>query len=544
MKKMRINSQNVEVLAQQGYSANIREFTKSIRGDPNAVNSLIDVVGDWFLDCDWGEEAIFKPALEQVEASLEALYEYLGVYQPARLKIVATSPRPSVEIYWSGPDGRPVLWDRTLVDCDDPVILATLFPWEEDVNYTLPPPVLGRASSPLHRYHPERYRSSRKFAKSFATVYRKHATFSNGAVTQSVFNNAIAPVVEEMNGKVTSYPCRYNIYDSNPSLVLNSELIFAIAYARFVQAGRQIMDFPPALCEMLSNTSISQIPVSEIRLPYVCQFLYFGPQKSLEIEPGWLVDGAYVESRGGPGEIKIVLTAQSPDEESIDKWFLRPEPSYSQSFSSQHAQADLETALEEVLNERLAYLFKKEETAEQSSVLHDAKQMLVEGGNGEVAYKISDISGKTAKIQIDEVNKRHPIFLEAIKLIINAVLYVTAYPGDIETTWSDSAPQDVRIKALRGSAKEKAKARSKLEELGYSAVHLCGKSIQEQSQAFQSFSQGSGHKSLHWRRGHWRNQAYGEGRSEHKLRWIMPMVIGAKNQPGDDPDLGHVYLVD
>lgn len=294
---------------------------------------------------------------------------------------------------------------------------------------------------------------------------------------------------------------------------------------------------------MLSHTNISDIPVAEIRLPYVSQFLYFGPQKHLEIEPGWFVDGAYVETRGGPGEVKIIVTAKPPDEEVADLWYLRPEPSYSQSFGTKHSEIDLAAALEDVLSERLAYLFRKEEVAEEGTVISQAKNLLSQEGLGDIARKVTDISGHSAKAEIDQVNRRYPVFLEALKLIINAVLYITAYSEDIETTWSEKVPYDLRTKAMHGTAKEKNKARSKLEELGYSAVHLCGKSIQLQNPTFQNPSYREGHKSLHWRRGHWRNQAYGEGRTQHRLRWIMPMLVGGKDVPGEDPDLGHVYLV-
>jgi hypothetical protein len=33
---------------------------------------------------------------------------------------------------------------------------------------------------------------------------------------------------------------------------------------------------------------------------------------------------------------------------------------------------------------------------------------------------------------------------------------------------------------------------------------------------------------MHWRRGHFRHQAYGVGRMEHKIIWIEPMLIGAR----------------
>jgi hypothetical protein len=42
-------------------------------------------------------------------------------------------------------------------------------------------------------------------------------------------------------------------------------------------------------------------------------------------------------------------------------------------------------------------------------------------------------------------------------------------------------------------------------------------------------AQGGSHASprMHWRRGHWRMQAVGEGRAERKTIWIEPMLVGS-----------------
>jgi hypothetical protein len=543
VKKIKLNRQIIKEWAEQGYNEKVREYTKSIQFDTEAVQKFQELAGAWFADYDWGEEPPFKSNVDQICRSLDAMSDFLGELFDSIITITLTQPQITVEIAWSQPDVGLVLWDRFTTECDDPVILSTLFCYFSIVDYRLAPPIERRLYSPMHRFHPERYRSTRKFARTFAKIYKQNSDFETGGVTEGALQHSVGLLISEVNERRLKYPRRYKNDDVSLSQVINSELILALAYARFSLAGRQIMDFPPGLSEMLSHTNICDIPVAEIRLPYVSQFLHFGPQQHLEIEPGWLVDGAYVETRGGPGEVKIIVTAKAPDEDVADLWYLRPEPSYSQSFSSKHSEVDLAAALEEVLSERLAYLFRKEASAEEGSVMRQAKKQLAEEGLGDIARGVTDVSGQSAKAEIDQVNRRYPVFLEALKLIINAILYITAYPEDIETTWSEKAPYDLRTKAIHGNPKEMNKARSKLEELGYSAVHLCGKSIQLQNPKIQKPSHGEGHKSLHWRRGHWRNQAYGEGRTQHRLRWIMPMLIGGKDFPGDDPDLGHVYLV-
>jgi hypothetical protein len=347
--------------------------------------------------------------------------------------------------------------------------------------------------------------------------------------------------MKELNEKGISYPRRYKNDKDDPSIVFNREIIFGIAYGRYSQAGRQIMDFPPGLCEMLANTDIGDVPVGEIKLPYVCQYLHFGTQQHLELDRGWLVDGAYIESRGGPGELKIVLTGKPINQTDLDLWYLNAEPCYAQSFRQQHSTISLDTALKTVLNDRLAEFFEKEDRAQGGGLVTKANEILAEKGLD--ASHVVDIGARTAQHEIDETNRRYPVFLEALKLIINGLLYITAYPEDIETTWPESAPLAVREKALHGNAKERDKAKSKLMEMGYSPVHICGRSLKFPHQASLAATTGEGHKSLHWRRGHWRNQPFGVGRTEHRLRWIMPMLVGTKNSPGDDPELGHIYTV-
>jgi hypothetical protein len=543
MKKIKLTPEMITAWAQQGYSIQTRDYTRSIESDPKAVLEFCESVGTWFIDYEWEEDPRFKPAFEQIDESLSALEEFLEtLISDSVVTILCTSPQLTVEIAWKDARVGLVLWDRFFVDCEDPVILLTLIP-HGSVRYKLAPPNEPRSPSPMQRFHPERYNATRNYAGNFSKLYRQQADFNTGAITEPVLNRAVGYIIAELNERGLKYPRRHKRKEDNLTILMNQELMFAIAYGRFAQAGRQIMDFPPGLCEMLAHTDIGGIPVGEIRLPYVCQYLHFGTQKHLELEPGWFVDGAYIEGRGGPGEFKIVLTAKAASEEVSDLWYLRPEPSYCQSFSKKHIGVDLQTALEDVLRERLAELFGQEARAEDGSVFQEAKEQLAKEGLAGLANNVVDVSGKTAKAQIDDTNRRYPVFLEALKLIINGLLYITAYPEDIQTTWSEKAPFAIREKAINGNAREMEKAKSKLVELGYSPVHLCGKSFHLRNPGGQLPSSDEGHKSLHWRRGHWRNQVYGPGRTQHRLRWIMPMRVGGKNSPDDDPELGHIYLV-
>jgi hypothetical protein len=47
--------------------------------------------------------------------------------------------------------------------------------------------------------------------------------------------------------------------------------------------------------------------------------------------------------------------------------------------------------------------------------------------------------------------------------------------------------------------------------------------------------------SPHWRRGHWRNQPFGEKLSEKKLIWIKPTIV---NKEKGEPIKGHIYTTE
>jgi hypothetical protein len=95
---------------------------------------------------------------------------------------------------------------------------------------------------------------------------------------------------------------------------------------------------------------------------------------------------------------------------------------------------------------------------------------------------------------------------------VNALCYVSAYPDDITTAWPEETSPRLKGKALLGKAKEQKRARCKLEALGYVPVHICGQQLAGQIGAHVSPATGLRHVTTHWRRGHWRNQAFGPGR--------------------------------
>ena len=111
-------------------------------------------------------------------------------------------------------------------------------------------------------------------------------------------------------------------------------------------------------------------------------------------------------------------------------------------------------------------------------------------------------------------------FSRCLQLIANALCYVSAFPDDSQVDWPVGTPEKLRQKADTAAPKEASRAASKLNAMGYRKVRHIGDEFS--AAAGQA---GPGHVSAHWRRGHWRRQAYGPKMSLRKLKWLRPTRV-------------------
>jgi hypothetical protein len=99
------------------------------------------------------------------------------------------------------------------------------------------------------------------------------------------------------------------------------------------------------------------------------------------------------------------------------------------------------------------------------------------------------------------------------------------YPDSAQNAMDQQASSRIAKRDLQRLRKE-----------GYTEINFCGESLERQfSEAFTGKE-----LSPHWRRGHWRNQAVGTLRAEHRLMWIRPTLV-RKEKQREGEILGHIY---
>src|SRR5208283_564003 len=96
------------------------------------------------------------------------------------------------------------------------------------------------------------------------------------------------------------------------------------------------------------------------------------------------------------------------------------------------------------------------------------------------SFRTVDVSSTLATERQTIIERRHPVYQAMLRLVVNALCYLVAYPDDIDTVWPERTPDALKKSFLFGQGKERMRAKSKLAELGYVPVHVCGKRFAEE----------------------------------------------------------------
>jgi hypothetical protein len=274
------------------------------------------------------------------------------------------------------------------------------------------------------------------------------------------------------------------------------------------------------------HTDVEAIPITTIQLPYSVFYIYFGTNLGLTLYDGhYYVDGAYINT--SESLFQIVLSTSIPTlsyTQSYD-WITNPDRYFYFSFQDYAREDTVGEAIEKTLATERPFEKHELDISKATAELQDLS-----------GIRIHIIHNQTAQQQANENKESFPVFRESLKIIFNALCYITAYRNDIEARFAENAPQKVVEEYDNAmTPKQKRKVTSRLASMGFTRINFCGSKYS--AQALRSGRE----VEPHWRRGHWRNQPYGTARSEHKLIWIMPTIV---RKDKGTPSLGHIYDVD
>ncbi|HUY15390.1 MAG TPA: hypothetical protein VMX16_17440 [Terriglobia bacterium] len=382
----------------------------------------------------------------------------------------------------------------------------------------------------LLRYHPNRFATSRDF---FQTLYNRYRNMKlrDGILSIDDLGQLFTKYVEAFwNPHLLETPL-----SERPSNTKRMDEEFALFchVARFTNLGRNIFHFSGSLVELLQLTDVEDVQWGSIKFPYPCFYLYFGPQSEWGLgDPDHVVDGAYLgevpfsEVR----KLDVLLTTRPHGEvDATSSNYILKEDRYYY-FPFEVASPDV------TVGATFRHTVGTDDDFNEDWVPHqvslEAQRMARQAG---VDLR-SRPAGETAQGQkIRERLEWLPVFRQALKLVVNCLCYLSSPSREV----ADRYPRSELTRRVTEAPTplERARARIRAIREGYTLIHFCGDSLEHETPSMPSGRE----LSAHWRRGHWRNQAIGQGRSEHKLIWIRPTLVRKDKAPEGIP--GHKYDV-
>ncbi|MGH8463069.1 MAG: hypothetical protein ACRER5_02915 [Pseudomonas sp.] len=385
---------------------------------------------------------------------------------------------------------------------------------------------------PMFIYHPERMRVSRPYLKGLSPM-RVH--LGKPLCTREQLN----ALAEAQHRYLFSHHLDMPIVDKerlgdDGVGFMFKEHDLAAMWLAYAGAGREIFDIPARLADLFALSDCDDLQLAQIRTPYKAQYIHFGPRQDLPLAPDWYCDGAYVVSDGGAMTVRFTACPSRPEE--IMQWRMRAEPVVMLAFEPDDQPLDIGTAVDTAVARQLGEL--REEDAAMAQKQRDTDAAIADAGLEGVSVEV--VTAKRIQRETAELLAAREVAHKALSLLVNALCYLTAYPDDVDHRWPMAAPDGLVEQLKGGTPGRRRRAEQQLHAEGFSKIRLCGRKFRESPTQNHPVA---GMNRSHWRRGHFRSQAHGQGRQLRKIVWIMPVLVNATSMSEDTQLPGHLYLV-
>lgn len=353
------------------------------------------------------------------------------------------------------------------------------------------------------RYFLQHFKHSRPYyTKAFVQALTQAAWAGQDKAARVVFDGILA--ASRAKGLQPEHLLEHNFFAN--------ETVSAQCMAQLELDGFPTYDIEPSLLEALANSDAGDMRLEDLRTPNNAYYLHWGAQPQLLLHGKFPVEGAFVFSHHSDWRVGLVARNTHP-------WLLAPERDV---FQLRFPQASRALPFEAAVDLALQADLEDLKVAEQQLAQNPERQGLLQEIRAELGHNM-------------------PVLKEALRLVGNCIAYLTAYPDDSRFDWAPDTPNSLMLKMQRGG-KELVRTASRLKSMGFIQVHRVGLDFLhsvEKSQGAGAPADAHGLRP-HWRRGHWRHQAYGEKLALRKLIWVRPMRVlgGPAAAQGKAPGTG------
>lgn len=282
--------------------------------------------------------------------------------------------------------------------------------------------------------------------------------------------------------------------------------------AQYELNGRQIFDLSDRLVEMFSETDLGECSLEGLHLPYDAFFIRFGKQDRIKLpyeDDFEYLEGAYV-ARTPFDETgfryKFGFTTVSAQGKGYEM------PGYFLDIRPDEQNLPVLQAVEKALARKMALFADKPGDTANDLALNAHRR--------------------------DFAQESHSLMRDGAALLVNALFYLESFDkSSIDPEPGRDSSSEVVARWHQEPLVKRRKQVSQLTASGYALVRMMGREVE---MGDQYAAEGGGVRT-HWRRGHWRQQPYGEGSKLRRRTWIRPMMIAAAHG-GNVEVPGHIYV--
>lgn len=289
------------------------------------------------------------------------------------------------------------------------------------------------------------------------------------------------------------------------------------ALLKYGRSGSNCFQLNGPVSELLTRTEIADIQVADLKLPYDGIYLTFDQPPPIEIDtvPS-LLDGAYLS--GSRNELTVTIITRPDREEEL---------------SLETLQAPLVIrlprwhglSLQDAILEALETNGYDLDRGGENAPITAFREVAAELGSELL------IPDRTAQDLIVDRNQEHfGTMVEALTLVANALMLLTATPDEVELTerWAGLREETGRL--LRsGSETDRAKGRAEAQRENVMPIRVI--SLNRDAERRLREQEAEVRKSpeeAYWRKGHWRRQPHGPKLSLRRWVWIEPVLCNAE----------------
>lgn len=277
------------------------------------------------------------------------------------------------------------------------------------------------------------------------------------------------------------------------------------ALAGFFNGGQVVFHIAPALKDAFRHSELGDATARDLKFPFENSYIHVGTDAGLVFNGGRTqLEGVLLSENSHKDGKSVSMTLVGTLLTTPAHWGERGMETFTFHFGSDEMDMPLLDGARKHLEHHGRDPLADESLSDLSGFDEEGKDRILESWASQ---------SEDRRLHRENIS----VVLECVRMVANALLYVSQYPDDMADDYQDGFPAGFREKIERSQGKTLERNLSKARNCGFTLIKRVGGVFERAMQVEASIGDGP---SPHMRRAHWRRQAFGTGLTQRKLIWI------------------------